>query len=67
MPRHTVKARLRYGTRSLDLTIPVDIVKEMNINAGDIFLVEASENQKSQTVVTYTRIFKQTERERTSI
>jgi len=59
MAQHTVKARLRYGTRSLDLTIPVDIVKENEINEGDVFLVETSKNEKNQTTVTYTRIFKQ--------
>jgi hypothetical protein len=59
MARHTVKARLRQGTRSLDLTIPVDIVGEKSINKGDVFLVETSENKNNQTVVTYTRIFKQ--------
>ena len=59
MARHTVKARLRQGTRSLDLTIPVDIIGEKNINKGDVFLVETSENKNNQTVVTYTRIFKQ--------
>jgi hypothetical protein len=59
MAQHTVKARLRHGTRSLDLTIPVGMVKEKSINEGDVFLVEISENSKNQTVITYSRIFKQ--------
>ena len=59
MTQHTVKARLRQGTRSMDLTVPVDIVTEKTINEGDVFLVETFENDKNQTVVKYTRIFKQ--------
>ncbi len=59
MAQHTVKARLRQGTRSLDLTVPVNLVTEKAINEGDVFLVETLENEKNQTVVKYTRIFKQ--------
>lgn len=59
MTQRTVKAEQRHGTRSLDLTIPVDTVESMDINEGDIFLVEAFENKNGQTVVSYTRIFKQ--------
>lgn len=59
MARLTVKARSRHGTRSLDLTIPVKIAKEMDIHEGDIFLVEASINSNHQTVLSYTRVFKQ--------
>ena len=59
MAKLTVKARSRHGTRSLDLTIPVRIVKEMNIQEGDIFVVQVSENDSHQTVISYTRIFEQ--------
>jgi len=57
MPKFTVKVRSRYGTRSLEITIPVKIVKEMSINEGDIFSVEASKNDANQIVLAYTRIF----------
>ena len=59
MTKLTVKARSRHGTRSLDLTIPVKIVKEMNIHEGDIFVVEASVNSNHQAVLSYIRIFRQ--------
>ena len=35
MTSNIVKARGRQGTQSLDLTIPVKISKEYDINAGD--------------------------------
>lgn len=58
MPQTTVKARSHYGTQSLDLTIPVKIVKERDIKEGDIFLVDVSENSEGQLALSYTRIFK---------
>lgn len=58
MGRLTVKARSHHGTKTLDLTIPVKVVKERNIKEGDIFLVDISKNRDDQIVLTYTRIFK---------
>jgi len=54
---YTVKARKRQGTRSLDLTIPTDIVKEEKISAGDIFKVKISKD-KDSLVLEYSRVYK---------
>ncbi|MCG3255352.1 MAG: AbrB/MazE/SpoVT family DNA-binding domain-containing protein [Candidatus Heimdallarchaeota archaeon] len=53
---YTVKARIHYGSKSLDLTIPADIVKERDIKPGDIFKIDIEETPKA-VVITYTRIF----------
>jgi len=55
---HVVKARSRQGTKSLDLTIPVKIATELNINEGDIFSIEATKNNEGKLIVIYTRILK---------
>lgn len=45
MSEKFVKVRGRHGTKSLDLTIPVELSKEFDINAGDLFKVNiASDN-----------------------
>ncbi len=53
-----VKARAHYGSKSLDITIPVGIVKSCGIKGGDLFTAEVkSENGDLKLV--YTRIFQQ--------
>ena len=53
-----VKARAHFGSKSLDITIPVSIIKTHEINVGDIFTVEVrSENGEIKLI--YTRIFQQ--------
>ena len=59
MAKITVKARLHYGTNSLDLTIPSKIVQENNIKEGDIFAIEIDYNEKKEVVLKYIRVFKQ--------
>ena len=39
MKNYTVKARQRYGTNSIDLTLPASIRKQYSINHGDIFKI----------------------------
>ena len=53
-----VKARGHHGTRSLDITLPVAIVKDYGIKEGDVFSVEV-ESEKEELKIIYTRIFKQ--------
>ena len=36
---HFVKARSRQGTKSLDLTIPVELIKKYSISSNDFFNV----------------------------
>jgi len=55
----TVKVRAHHGTKSADLTIPVKVVKENDINEGDIFSLDVADNKNGRVILTYTRIFKQ--------
>lgn len=52
----TVKARVHHGADSLDLTIPADVVREFDVNSGDIFEVEVSEGNSLE--ITYERVHK---------
>ena len=52
----TVKARVHYGTESLDITIPTQVCKENKIREGDIFSVDVFE-ERNQLVLKYTRVF----------
>ena len=54
---YTVKARIHYGSRSLDLTIPSKMVEMMKIKPGDIFKVDIEE-ESSEIIIKYTRIYK---------
>jgi len=53
---NTVKSRLHYGTNSLDLTIPSDIVKSKKINPGDVFRLIVKE-EKGNLVLQYERVY----------
>lgn len=57
MTKITVKARERYGTNSLDLTLPSRLVKKHSLNKGDIYKVEAIEDSGEFKIV-YTLVFK---------
>ncbi|MFW9969694.1 MAG: AbrB/MazE/SpoVT family DNA-binding domain-containing protein [Candidatus Odinarchaeota archaeon] len=59
MAKQTVKARMHYGTNSLDLTIPSKIVQENNIKEGDIFTIDTEKDKENQIVIKYIRVFKQ--------
>ena len=54
----TVKARGRQGTSSLDLTIPVDFCKELDIKPGDIFKLEYETTNDNEIVLNYKLVFK---------
>jgi len=51
---HSVKARGRHGTESLDLTIPAELKREYGISEGDIFVVTISDD--GELVIDYERI-----------
>ena len=57
MKSNIVKARSRQGTKSMDLTIPVNISKESFINEGDLFKVTIEE-QNDDIKLIYKRIYK---------
>lgn len=57
MTKTTVKARERQGTNSLDLTLPARIVKKFSLNKGDIYKVDAIEDDGEFKIV-YTLVFK---------
>jgi len=54
----TVKVRSHPGTKSLDITIPVEIANKMGIQKGDIFQLTASENSNGETILSYKRVFR---------
>ena len=54
---YTVKARTHYGTKGLDITIPADIVKEEEVNSGDIFKIDV-EKSDEDLILRFTRVFK---------
>ena len=57
MTKPTVKARERHGSTSLDLTLPSRIIKEFSLNKGDLYKVDAMEDDGEFKIV-YTLIFK---------
>jgi len=54
----TVKAREHHGADSLDITIPVDVVREHDVSKGDIFEVEVEEGEDGEVVLKYRRVYK---------
>lgn len=52
-----VKVRGRHGTKSLDITIPVELSEKFDINAGDLFKVNIS-NDNDVITITYELIYK---------
>ncbi|AWX32240.1 hypothetical protein AW729_03590 [Methanosphaera sp. BMS] len=50
MKNYTVKARQRYGSNSIDLTLPASIRKEYSINHGDIFKISPIEKDNVLTL-----------------
>lgn len=52
---NTIKTREHHGADSLDITIPTELVRELDINAGDIFEVEHSAN--GNIVLKYRRVY----------
>ena len=53
---YTVKARIHYGTKGLDITIPAKIVKDREVKPGDIFRVE-SEIIEEDLVLKFIRVY----------
>jgi antitoxin component of MazEF toxin-antitoxin module len=51
----TVKARVHHGADSLDLTIPADVVREFDVNSGDIFEVVISDDESLE--IKYERVY----------
>ncbi len=60
MTKPTVKARERHGSTSLDLTLPSRIIKEFSLNKGDLYKVDAM-NDDGEFKIVYTLIFKNDE------
>jgi len=52
----TVKARRKYGANSLDLTIPAELCRRLDIREGDVF--ELTEDKGEQVVLTYRKVYK---------
>ncbi len=56
MKRITVKAREHYGSKSLDLTIPVETIDRYKIKSGDVFEIEIQEKNGELIAITYKRM-----------
>jgi len=52
----TLKARDHHGADSLDITIPVNAVREYDINQGDIFEFEIT-SEGDELVLKYKRVY----------
>lgn len=52
---YNVKARVHHGSESLDITIPAELKREHGITAGDVFIVEA-DDEDEDLVLRYKRI-----------
>lgn len=57
MAKKTVKARGRRGTATMDLSIPADVSREYDIDAGDVFAVDVTTDDERQLVIRYTRVY----------
>lgn len=57
MTDNIVKVRGRQGTKSLDITIPAKLSEEYNINAGDLFKVNTT-NENGVLKINYELIYK---------
>ena len=56
MKKFTVKAREHYGSKSLDLTIPVEIKERYELKAGDVFEIEIQEHSSELIAIIYRRM-----------
>jgi len=52
----TVKAREHHGANSLDLTLPVEVVREYDVTPGDVFEIEFTE-EDGDVVLKYRRVY----------
>jgi|AntDeeMinimDraft_8_1070380.scaffolds.fasta_scaffold00192_13 hypothetical protein len=52
---HSVKARGRQGTSSLDLTIPTELKREYRVSEGDVFIVNVDDEGENMKI-TYERV-----------
>lgn len=59
MPLPTVQARERPGSGSRELTIPAEYRDEFDVQQGDVFQVEANEDENGDLVIKYTRVYTQ--------
>lgn len=53
---YNVKARVHHGSQSLDLTIPAELSRQLGISPGDLFIVEAEENEEGSLLIEYERV-----------
>lgn len=56
MKKITVKAREHYGSKSLDLTIPVELKEKYDIKAGDVFEIEIVERGGELVAIDYRKM-----------
>jgi len=54
--QYSVKARVRHGSESLDLTIPAKLRRDLGITPGDLFIVSAEANAEGNLVIECERV-----------
>lgn len=57
MAKKTVKVRGRDGTATMDISIPAAVVREFDIEQGDVFAVETETDEEGRLVLKYTRVY----------
>ncbi|WP_409200032.1 hypothetical protein [Methanobrevibacter sp. DSM 116169] len=57
MKNYTIKARERQGTKSMDLTLPVDVIKKYDLKSGDIYKIEIND-ENNELKITYKLVYK---------
>lgn len=53
----TVKARRKYGANSLDLTIPAELVRDLDLGVGDVFEMDY-EIKDDKVLLKYLKVYK---------
>ena len=53
----TVKARVHHGADSLDLTIPAEVVRDYNVNSGDVFEISIRDGD-NELEIEYKRVYR---------
>lgn len=57
MTKKTVKVRGRKGTATMDISIPASITRKHDIERGDVFALEETEDEDGRVVLEYTRVY----------
>lgn len=57
MTKKTVKVRGRKGTATMDISIPASITRKHDVERGDVFAIEETEDDEGRLILKYTRVY----------